>query len=112
MWRGVQVVLRLLPQQPAFFHGDARKTHVQFRPELVGRQQAYLVQQQLPRVKSLLRDLQNGLRLQRAEITDVDLQQNLFTRGAGVLIFRLRLKSGTGREIRRAPKIGDELAGR
>src|SRR5208283_765262 len=89
---------------------DLRKAHVQFGPQFVGGQRSNLVQQQLSRVQRLLGDMQHRLRLERAEIAGVHLQQNLLAGGGGVLVCGLGLKSGAGREIGGAAEIGDELA--
>ena len=88
----LQIVLRLHQQELRSGQVHVRKTHIQAGPETALGQRADLIRNQLARLHGFFGDSKDGLRLQNAEVRQVDAQQHVGARRGYSLLLRLRVK--------------------
>ena len=103
-------VLRAQQEKFRFRHIHFGEAGVEVGLQLVARQLADLIAEQLARAHGLLYYLHGGLRVENAEIGAIHLEEHVVARGLRSLRGSLRLQARTGHEAGGTAEVGDQLA--
>ncbi len=106
---GFEVVGGLGLQKHGFLEIYAGEADVEGGLEFVLGELVDLLEGELPGGDSLRGDTEEGLRLQGAEVSGVEREENLSACGQGILFLSLLLGFGTRGQVVGAAEVGDEL---